>query len=52
MYSYNTFCSPSLNEVSPYELVFRKKPKVFIDLERDPNIIVSGTLKEYYELLM
>ena len=25
MYSYNTFCSPNLNGLIPYELVFRKK---------------------------
>ena len=30
---------------------FRKKPKALINLETDPNIRVSETFKEYYELL-
>ena len=51
VFSYNTFCSPHLNELSPYELVFGRKPKLLINLETDPNVKVSGTFKGYYELL-
>ena len=36
---------------SPYELVFRRKPKLLLDLETDPDIKVSGTNKEYFTQL-
>ena len=36
---------------SPYELVFRKKPKILLNLETIPDIKVSGTFKDYHELL-
>ena len=35
---HNTFNSPNLGNYSPYELVFRRKPKSLLDLEIDPNI--------------
>ena len=31
--------------------VFGRKPKVFIDLETNPNTKLSGTYREYNELL-
>ena len=34
----NTFNSPSLANHSPYELVFRRKPKLLLDLEKDPDV--------------
>ena len=40
-----------LSNYSPYELVFRRKPKLLLDLETDPDIKVSATYKEYYERL-
>ena len=48
--AYNTFCIPILNGLSCFELVFGRKPSMLIDLETDPNIKVSGTNKENYEL--
>ena len=51
MYSYNTFCSPNLHGLSPFELVFGRKPKMLIDVEIDLNIKVFVSYKEYYELL-
>ena len=33
--AYNTFNSPNLGNYSPYELVFRRKPKLLLDLETD-----------------
>ena len=48
---YNTFNSPHLANHSPYKLVFARKPKLLLDLETDPDIKISGTYKEYYELL-
>ena len=49
--AYNTFNSPNLANYSPYELVFSRKPKILLGLEMDPDIIVSGTFKDYYTLL-
>ena len=42
------FNSPNLVNNSPYELVFRRKPKLLLDLEMDPDIKVSGTCREYF----
>ena len=49
--AHNTFNSPNLANYSPYELTFRRKPKILIDIETDPDIKVSGNFTEYYELL-
>ena len=49
--AYNTFNSPNLGNYSPDELVFSRKPKVFLDHETDPDIKVSATFKDYYMLL-
>ena len=49
--AHNTFNSPNLSNYSPYELVFRRKPKLLLDLETVPNIKVSATYKEYYNRL-
>ena len=48
---YNIFNSPNLANYSPYELVFGRKPKTLLNLDTTPDIIVTGTFKEYYELL-
>ena len=47
-YMFNT---PNLGNYSPYELVFRRKLKSLLNLESTPDIKVSRTFKEYYELL-
>ena len=49
--AHNTYNSPHLSNYSPYELVFRRKPKLLLDLETDPDIKVLATYKEYYERL-
>ena len=46
--AYNTFNSPYLDNYSPYELVFSRKPKLLLDLETNTNIKVLGTFKDYY----
>ena len=51
MFAYTIFNSPNLCNHSPYELVFGRRPKIFLDLETDPDINVSGTCKEYFMLL-
>ena len=45
------FNTPNLGNYSPYELTFGRKPKVLLNLESNPDIKVSKTFKEYYELL-
>ena len=48
---YNTFNSPNLGNYLPYKLVFRREPKLLLDLETDPDIKISGTYREFYTLL-
>ena len=50
-FAYNTCNTPNLSNYSPYELVFGRKPRSLLNLESTPDIKVSGTFKEYYELL-
>ena len=50
-FAYNMFNTPNLGNYSPYELTFDRKPKMLIDLESNPDIKVSRSFREYYELL-
>ena len=50
-FMYNMFNSLNLANFSPYELVFGRKPKILLNLETTPDIKVSGTFKDYHELL-
>ena len=50
-FAYNTFNSTNLVNLSLYELVFRRKPKILLNLETTPDIKISGTFKDYHELL-
>ena len=50
-FAYNMLNTPNLGNYSPYELTFGRKPKTLIDLESNPDIEVSRSFKEYYELL-
>ena len=51
MFAYNMFSTPNLGNYSPYELPFGKKPKSLLNLDSSPDIKISGTFKEYNELL-
>ena len=51
MFAYNTFNTPNLGNYSPYELTYGRKPRPLLNLDSNPDIKVSGTFKEYYELL-
>ena len=51
MFLYNIFHSPNLGNYSPYELVFRRKPKLLINIETNPDIKISSTFKDYHTLL-
>ena len=42
---------PKVGNYSPYELVFRRRPKILFNIETDPNIKVSGTHKDNHTLL-
>ena len=50
-FAYNTFNSPNLGNYSPYELTFGRKPKLLLNVERNPDIKVSRNFREYYESL-
>ena len=50
-FAYNMFNSLNLANFSPYELVFTRKSKILLNLETMPDIKVSGTFKDYHELL-
>ena len=50
-FAYNIFNTPNLGNYSPFELTFGRKPKALINLESNPDVKVSKTFKEYYELL-
>ena len=50
-FAYNIFHTPNLGNYPPYELVFRRKPRILINIERDPDIKISGTFKDYHTLL-
>ena len=51
MFAYNTFNTPDLANFSPYELVFRRKPKILLNLKTTPDIKVVRTFKDYHDLL-
>ena len=50
-FAYNTFNSPNLEDCSPYELTFDRKPKLLLNVETNPDIKVSRNFREYYDSL-
>ena len=50
-FAYNTFNTLNLANYSPCELVFRRKPKILLNLDTTPDIKVLGMFKEYHNLL-
>ena len=50
-FAYNTFNTPNLGNFSQYELTYGRKPRPLLKLDLNPDIKVSGTFREYYELL-
>ena len=51
MFAYNIFLSPNLGNYSPYELVFRRKLKLLINIETDPDIKIASMFKDDHTLL-
>ena len=45
------FKIPNLGNYSPYELTYGRKPRPLLNLDSNPDIKVSGTFREYYDLL-
>ena len=50
-FAYTTFNTPNLGNYSPYELTFSRKPELLLNVESNPDIKVSRSFNEYYELL-
>ena len=50
-FAYNMFNTPNLGNLSLYELTYGRKPRPLQNLDSNPDIKVSGTFREYYELL-
>ena len=50
-FAYKTFNTPNLGNYSPYKLTFGRKPRPLLNLDSNPDIKVSGTIREYYKLL-
>ena len=50
-FTFNIFHSPNLGNHSPFELTFRRKPKILLDIETDPDIKIPGAYKDYYMML-
>ena len=50
-FAYNKFNTPNVGNYSPYELTYGRKPRPLLNLDSDPDIEVSGTFREYYELI-
>ena len=50
-FCHNIFNTTNLANHSPYELVFGRKPNLLLNLETMPDIKVSGTFKDYHNLL-
>ena len=50
-FAYNTLNTPNLGNYSPYKLTYGRKPRPLLNLDSNPDIKVSGTFREYYELL-
>ena len=50
-FAYNTYNTPNLGNYSLYKLTFGRKLRPLLNLDSNPDIKVSGTFKEYFELL-
>ena len=50
-FAYNTFNTPNLGNFCPYELVFRRKPNVLLNLDTTLHIKMSGMFRDNHELL-
>ena len=49
-YAYNTYNTPNLGIIAHVSLHLGGKPKYLLNLETTPDIKVSGSFKDYYDL--
>ena len=49
MLVYNSYASPNLADISPFELVFGRKANICPEFEFKPQVPVTGTHKQAYE---
>ena len=50
-FTYKIFHTPNFGNYFPYELMFGRKPRILINIEKNPDIKISGTFKDYHTLL-
>ena len=51
MMTYNTYNTPNLDNLSPFEVVFGRKPILVPKLENTPHIPVAGTFVKAKQVL-
>ena len=51
MLVYNSYASPNLADFSPFELVFGRKANICPEFEFKPQVPITGTHKQAYEIL-
>ena len=51
MLTYNTYSTPNLDNLSPFEIALGRKAKIIPELEVTPDVPVAGTFKDAYTLL-
>ena len=51
MLTYNTYCTPNLDNLYPFQLAFGKNPRIIPEIEIEPAKPFVGTFKEAYEIL-
>ena len=51
MLVYNSYASPNLADISPFELVFGRKANICPEFEFKPQVPITGTHKQAYEEL-
>ena len=51
MLTYNSYCSPNLDNLSPFQVAFGRQPILVPQLEITPTIPISGTMVKHVEIL-
>ena len=51
MLTYNTYCTPNLDNLCPFQLALGKNPKIIPEIEIEPAKPFVGTFKEAFENL-
>ena len=51
MLTYNTYCTPNLDNLCPFQLALGKNPRIIPEIEIEAAKPFVGTFKEAYEIL-